>query len=93
MAVYSRTVLDSIAKAPKTLGNQLGRWASHRGLPVTKLAIATGATRQTLYNWFAGGNVTQAYRERVADILAILRSSNTEEAAWKTICKRYDLRS
>lgn len=92
MAEYSQTVQRAIAKGPKTLGNQLGRWACNRGLPITKLSLATGATRQTLYNWFAGGNVTQAYRERVQEILDILRASATEESAWKTMCKRYGLK-
>lgn len=93
MATYSHKVQTAIAQSPKTLGSQLGRWAVHRGFPITKLAKATGATRQTLYNWFAGGNVTQAYQERVREILDVLKSSPTEEDAWKKICSRYEIRS
>ena len=51
---YSHAVTDRIMKAPKTLGNQLGRYAVHLDVPVTLVAGATGATRQTVYNWFAG---------------------------------------
>ena len=40
--------------APKTPGNQLGRWAIHLDFPVTKMAKALGVTRQTVYNWFVG---------------------------------------
>ena len=43
--------------APKTPGNQLGRWAIHLDFPVTKIAKALGVTRQTVYNWFVGTSV------------------------------------
>lgn len=89
---YSRAVQNSIATSPKSLGNQLGRWAVHLDLPVAKLSMATGATRQTLYNWFAGGTVTNAYRERVQDVLDILRTSPTAEAAWRKLCLKFDLK-
>lgn len=88
---YSRAVKISIAQGRKSLGNQLGRWAVSLDLPVTKLALATGATRQTLYNWFSGGEVTNAYRERVETVLTILKASATAEVAWRKMCKRFDL--
>lgn len=89
---YSPEVQRSVATGTKNLGNQLGRWAIHIDLPVTKLAKATGATRPTLYSWFGGGTVTQAYRERVKDVLAILRNSSTAEVAWRKICTQFDVR-
>ena len=51
---YSQQVIDTVSKSPKTLGNQLGRWAVHLDFPVTKIAYASGASRQTIYNWFMG---------------------------------------
>lgn len=84
---YSDTIKQSIKVAPKTLGNQLGRWAVHLDFPVIEVAKFTGATRQTVYNWFSGTDVTPAYRMRVQSLLNILQSSNTAEEAMRK-CNR-----
>jgi hypothetical protein len=78
---YSDAVKKATAAAPKTLGNQLGRWAVHLDFPVTSIAKYTGATRQTVYNWFNGTDVTNAYKDRVKALLNILQSSRTIEEA------------
>lgn len=78
---YSDAVRASVAQAPKTMGNQLGRWAIHLDFPVTAIARYTGATRQTVYNWFSGKDVTNAYKERVKSLLNILQTSKTIEEA------------
>lgn len=78
---YSPTVKAAVAASPKTLGNKLGRWAIQLDFPVTKIAKYTGATRQTVYNWFSGTEVTNAYRDRVQALLTILSSSTTAEEA------------
>jgi hypothetical protein len=87
---YSTQTIDTVKKAPKTLGNQLGRWAVHLDFPVTKISKLTGATRQTVYNWFAGGEVFGAYRPAVTNLLTILRSSATADDAWRKACKAFD---
>jgi hypothetical protein len=79
-----------VKKAPKTLGNQLGRWAVHLDFPVTRIAELTGASRQSVYNWFAGGEVFVAYRPAVTNLLKILQSSATAEDAWSKACKAFD---
>lgn len=84
---YSDKIKETIARAPKTLGNQLGRWAVHLDVPVIKISQYTGATRQTVYNWFSGTDVTPAYRERVAQLLSILRTCTTAEQALRKINK------
>ena len=67
---YSHTVTDRIMKAPKTLGNQLGRYAVHLDVPVTLVAGATGATRQTVYNWFTGSyDPKDTYTKSVTNLL------------------------
>ena len=71
---YSDEIKEKTKKAPKTLGNQLGRWAIHLDFPVIEVAKFTGATRQTVYNWFSGTEVTNAYRMRVQSLLNILQS-------------------
>lgn len=88
---YADKIRDKIKTAPKTLGNQLGRWAVHHDLSVLKISRATGATRQTVYNWLTGGEVTHAYRERVRTILEILRASNSADEAWRRICTQFTL--
>lgn len=87
---YSPQIVDTVKKAPKTLGNQLGRWAVHLDFPVTKISKLTGASRQTIYNWFAGGEVFVAYRPSVTHLLTIFQSSSTPEEAWRKACKAFD---
>jgi hypothetical protein len=88
---YSPQVISAVKKAPKTLGNQLGRWAVHHDFPVTKLAKVTGASRQSVYNWFNGGEVFVAYRPTVEAVLKILQSSSTGDEAWRKTCKAFNL--
>jgi hypothetical protein len=88
---YSPQIIDTVKKAPKTLGNQLGRWAVHLDFPVTKIAMATGASRQSVYNWFAGGEVFVAYRPVVESLLSILKKSPNADVAWRITCKTFDL--
>jgi predicted transcriptional regulator len=65
---YSEKTKAIIANAPKTLGTDLARWAMLRDISVKRIAMATGATRQTVYNWFTGSTeVTSAYKDRVYD--------------------------
>ena len=86
---YSDTIKQTTKVAPKTLGNQLGRWASSLNFPVIEIAKFTGATRQTVYNWFSGTDVTPAYRNSVQSLLNILQSSRTvEEAMRKCIANK-----
>jgi len=88
---YSQEVIALVAKSPKTLGNQLGRWAIHLNFPVAKIAKATGASRQTVYNWFYGGEVLSAYRVNVESVLRVLSTSPTPQDAWRKLCKAFNL--
>jgi hypothetical protein len=45
---YSEKTKAIIANAPKTLGTDLARWAMLRDISVKRIAMATGATRQTV---------------------------------------------
>lgn len=88
---YSQKIIGLVASTPKTLGNQLGRWAVHLDFPVTKIARALGVTRQTVYNWFTGTEVFVGYRGRVELLLKIMQASSTADEAWRKICKEYNL--
>jgi predicted DNA-binding protein YlxM (UPF0122 family) len=89
---YSQKIIDEIAATPKSLGNQLGRWAIHYDFPVTKIAEALGVTRQTVYNWFTGTEVFVAYRHRVENMLRIMQHSRSKQEAWSILCQEYNLK-
>lgn len=88
---YSPQVKAAVKKAPKTLGNQLGRWAVHLDFSAIRIAKVTGASRQSVYNWFGGGQVFVAYRAPVEALLKILQSSGTADEAWSKACKAFKL--
>lgn len=89
---YSEKTIHAISNAPKTLGNQLGRWCVHRDFSVVRVAKALGVTRQTVYNWFMGGDVFTAYVVRAETLLKILQKNPTADGAWREICQLYDLK-
>lgn len=89
---YSSKTISAIANSPKTLGNQLGRWCVHRDFSVVRVAKALGVTRQTVYNWFMGGDIFPAYQQRAQTLLQILQAAPTAEKAWRDICQAYDLK-
>ena len=49
------------------------------------------ASRQSVYNWFAGGEVFVAYRPVVEALLSILKTSPNADVAWRSTCKTFDL--
>lgn len=90
---YSDSVRKTVANAPVGLGGQLGRAAVKKEFSVPRIAKATGATRQTVYNWFGGGAVMWAYRERVQQLIDILYASDTADNAWRRVCTRFGIRA
>lgn len=88
---YSIKTVAAISNAPKNLGSQLGRWAVRRDLSVLRVAKALGVTRQTVYNWFIGGEIFPAYQTRAQRLLDILQETHTADEAWKRICTEYNL--
>ena len=88
---YSQKTIDTIMRATKTQGNQLGRWAVHLNFSVVRIAKALGVSRQTVYNWFEGGEIFVAYEHRVETMLTYLKSSKTADEAWRKICQHYGL--
>jgi hypothetical protein len=88
---YSADFARDIRSAPRTLGNKLGRLAISTGISVIRISQATGATRQTVYNWFRGGPVLAAYKPYVEALVGILQSSRSEDEAWRKICKTFKI--
>lgn len=91
---YSVKTLNTVKAAPRTLGNQLGRWAVHLDFPVTQIAEITGASRQTIYNWMTGkSTVNNAYRPTVERLLHILQKAENAEQAWSKACQEFSIQA
>jgi transcriptional regulator with XRE-family HTH domain len=88
---YAIQTLYLIRKGPRNLGNTLGRLAVDLDLSVARIARATGATRQTVYNWMFGGDVMAPYRPAVERVIAIMKKSSDAEKAWEQICQEFNL--
>jgi hypothetical protein len=88
---YSAKLIADISKAPKTLGTSLGRWAVHLDFPVIRIALVTGATRQSVYNWFKGGEVFVAYRPIVSALIQVMQTSGNAEEVWIRSVKLFNL--
>ena len=63
----------------RALGVRLGKMAIKRGLSVCQIALITGASRTTIYSWFSGNTVTNAYRRPVKELINKLQSSGVEQ--------------
>jgi hypothetical protein len=86
---YQFHVRERVRQAPATLGALLGRWAIKKDFPVMRIAQATGATRATVYSWFSGHDVSNAYKPAVKSLIEILKAAPDSEAAWSTACKTF----
>lgn len=89
---YSQDMINKVADTPKSLGNQLGRWAIHHDFSVVRISKALGVTRQTVYNWFLGKDIFPAYQDRAEWLLRILSTSHNAEDAWRKVCKELNLK-
>lgn len=91
---YSKKTIAALQGATKTLGTTLGSCAVLRGLSVVRVAHATGATRQSVYNWFSGGTVMGVYRPKVTALILILQNDPEldTEILWGKICTTYSQR-
>lgn len=88
---YAPSTVYTINRGPRNLGNTLGRLAVAIDFSVLRIAKATGASRQTVYNWLSGGEVIVPYRPLVEQLINILRTARTAEEAWKKTCKEFNL--
>ena len=86
---YRERTKKLVNTSPLTAGSRLGRRAVHLGISVLDIARYTGATRRTVYNWFFGGFVIPAYRERVNDLYDVLRKAKTPEEALRAADKKF----
>lgn len=90
---YSIKTVHDVKNSPKSLGNTLGRLAVDLDFSVMRLSKATGATRQTVYNWMMGGDVLAPFKPRVERAVEILKTARTADLAWEQMCKEFNLQT
>lgn len=90
---YSTDTIYRVKKGPHNLGNTLGRLAVDLDFSVQRIAKATNATRQTVYNWLSGGEVLGAYRPTVERLVNILKTAQTADKAWEAACREFNLQA
>ncbi len=90
---YHLNFIEKVKTQPASLGATLGRWAIFLDLPASKIAVAIGATRQSVYNWMKGGEVFTGYRPAVMRVIECMKESKTAEEAWRKMCTEFDLKT
>jgi hypothetical protein len=90
---YKIAIRKKIDAAPSGLGKTLGKEAVRLGFPVLRISKATGATRQTIYNWFFSGTIAPYYKDNASKVLGLLKEAETAEKAWGAICVHFQLKA
>ena len=91
---YQQKIVDQVKRLPMTnTGARLGRWMIFLDIPASKIALATGATRQTVYNWLKGGEVLVPYRPAVDRTIEVLSQCKTSEEAWRKLCTEFNIKT
>lgn len=76
---YSDKFLSSLSTADATqVGVQLGRLCVDGNLPASYIAIALGATRMSVYNWFRGQDIRRKKRKEIEALVSVLRQDFRE---------------
>ena len=89
---YSPKLVEQIKALPvDSLNAKLGRWAVYLDISAAQIAQATGATRQSVYNWFRGGNILGAYRPAVQHLIEVMKTCKTSEETWRKVCQAFNL--
>ena len=91
MPYHSSTQNRALAASDNSLEQRLLHVATELDFSVIRIAACTGATRQTVYQWFRGRSVSAAYLPQVEKLLRILETAKTAEKAWSIACKKFNL--
>lgn len=89
MRHYTPKIKARVKAGPNTVGLQLARLALLRSISVMEIAYLLGASRMTIYNWYSGKQVTNAYVPSVTQLISILKTAPDDSAAWSTACKHF----
>lgn len=74
MRYYDNKIKQRVKAAPRTLGTQLAGLAIKHGYSVAELSTMTGACRQTVYQWYAGHKVSNAYIQHVRKLIEHIKN-------------------
>ena len=74
MKYYSATVRQRVRTGGQSPGLQLARLAVKHDYSVAEIATMTGASRQTVYNWYAGHKVSNAYIAHVRKLIEHIKN-------------------
>ncbi len=55
-----------------------------------EIAYILGASRMTVYNWYSGKKITNAYSPSVLQLIKLLKAAPDGDAAWSTACKHFN---
>lgn len=90
---YSAAIKERVRKhrSTKLLGVRLAKLAVKNKFSIIRVSRCTGATRMTVYNWYAGKLVSPAYRAQVSKLIDILKTASDSEAAWSEACTAFNL--
>jgi transcriptional regulator with XRE-family HTH domain len=91
MPYHPKTVEALKKLSTKHLGVRLARWAVFHDISAAQISAATGASRQSVYNWMRGGAVFVAYQPAVNALIEIMQGAKSPEEAWSTICTEFNL--
>ena len=89
MRYYSPAVRSRVAGRATTLGRALAKQAVKKEMSVLQLCYLLGTSRGTIYGWYAGGTVSNAYKDRVQELINILTTASSPEASWSTACTHF----
>ena len=88
---YRQRTKDLVKASPLTLGSRLGRRSVYLDISVQEMAKLTGATRKTIYNWWVGGYVIPAYRQRITRVYEIFKAASDRDEALKRASQALDV--
>jgi hypothetical protein len=74
MRYYDNKTKLRVKASPRTLGTQLAGLAIKHGYSVAELSAMTGACRQTVYHWFSGHPVSNAYSAHVRKLIEHIKN-------------------
>jgi predicted DNA-binding protein YlxM (UPF0122 family) len=88
---YSKKIKAAVTNGPKTLGIQVLLWAIDKEFSIERISKCLDVSRQAIYGWVKGREISVSRRARAIELLHILHDSDTAEQAWETAQKTFNL--
>ena len=86
---YRENIATQINSAGgRRLGHKIAKQSLRLNLPVSAIHESTGIPRQTIYNWFKDGTISDKYKDTALRLLEVLESCDDYRAAYAALMKR-----